>query len=97
MSRQVDAPSHEQNTFATKSRRVTRERRLAGRPDDAMARNAWIRAVAHRIPDRACRMWSPREHADEAIRRDAAGRDLSDDRVHAPRPGVGHRRHTARP
>jgi len=94
--REVDALTDEVDAFASQADAVGRERRLPARAYYAVARHIAVVAPAQRAAHRAGGERPPGEQTNEAVARDAAGRDLADHRVHAPRPCVGHRSHTAR-
>lgn len=83
-------PAHETDALLAQPRAVSRERWHAGRANDPMARHRFVSALAHHVADRPSRERTTREHADKAVRRHSAWRDLSDNCVDTAGERIGH-------
>jgi hypothetical protein len=74
--------------LTTQESAMPRERREPARAYDPMTRHPGVVAGAHGVPDGARGERASGDHRDEAVRRDAPGRDAFHDAVDRPLPGV---------
>jgi hypothetical protein len=88
MTGEIRARPKKAHAFATQAHAMPRERRESVRAHDSVARHLRVVAPAHDVPDRARRERSARHHADEAVGRDATGRDAFHDAANGARPRV---------
>jgi hypothetical protein len=88
MVREIHARPKKAHAFATQPHAMPGERRESVRAHDSVARHLGVVAPAHDVPDRARGERSARDHADEAVGRNATGRDAFHDAAHGARPRV---------
>src|SRR5439155_22831976 len=84
----VDPRSKEKHSIATEARAVPRERRKSVRAHNSMTRDRRVITRAHHVADGPCGKRPSGDDGDEAIRRDAPGRDAFHNAVDGPAPGI---------